>query len=164
MRRGWATGAGGRIWGNSAENLSWGALGNSVAPQASLQPTGMFVFPLCLGNTVISILKPICKRSCCCTVSARGKFEKHNHFVSKEAEIQGRRLKLKTQQAYSVSGVCCFSSPLRLPSYCGNLAGVCSLTSNSFKGWIKMKEMFCRKCCVWFFLVFFCKTLLIGFV
>lgn len=70
--------------------------------KASLQPMGVFVFPLCLGNTVISILKPICKRSGCCTVSAGDKFEKHNYFASKEAKINGRLLKLKTQLTYSM--------------------------------------------------------------
>lgn len=79
--------------------------GNADTPEASVQPTVVFAFPLSLGNTVISMLNPVHNWSCCCTASARGKLEKHNHFVSKAAKNQGRLQNLKPNRHIQCEGV-----------------------------------------------------------
>lgn len=85
----------GEVWGKTASNLNWAAAGNRLTPGASLQLTRLFVFPLGLGNAVLPRWKPV---RWVVARSLLGTSLRNDHFVSKQARIQGKLLKLTALQ------------------------------------------------------------------
>lgn len=83
--------AAGQGLGENRLKLQWAAAGTRLAPGASVQLTGLFVFPLSLGNAVLPRWKPV--RRAVAQALLRANL-RNNHLVSKEAKIQGK-LKLR---------------------------------------------------------------------
>lgn len=103
-----------------------------------MQLTGVFVFPLCLGNTFWDCRSQMeaCSQGCC-TVPAGGEFQKQPSCFQR---IKNSGKIPKTYNLAGVWRICCLSSLLHLTTNCGNLAWICSLTRNSIKRWIKNFE------------------------
>lgn len=83
--------AAGQGLGENRLKPQWAAAGTRLIPRASVQLTGLFVFPLCLGNAVLPRWKPVAQALLRASL-------RNNHLVSKEAKIQGK-LKLRAWQA-----------------------------------------------------------------
>lgn len=136
---------------------SWGAACLESPGLGSSGARGVFVCPLGLRGAAAPVSEPACKLSCCRPASARSEFGKRDHPASKEAKFKGDSETSGLAGTLSMRGVLFFSSFLSLSSYCGHLAGVCSLSSHFLREGTKTKKAFCRS------YLFGCKTLLIGY-
>lgn len=111
-----------------------------------MQLTGVFVFPLCLGNTVLPRWKPA-RRAV--AVSAGGEFEKQPPGFQRR-KIQRKLLKLTTR--WECEG---FFSPFTYPGTVGTLLGFAASQGILLRDELRILKKY-------MFLFFFPQMLLIG--